>query len=177
MQIRYSTCTMLKFRSMTISNPMSPIRFVNRSAPTVGCGVEFCFCVQTALTIGQKLTVKGVLGCPLLLRDLHTPKSIRLISLRMKCSQQRRVHSSKVRRPLVVLMASPMTIGRQCDMDVGTRAFISLQPRMTGHSLLKLGRRPGEHTDDRSVNLVFGGGGEGVSEALSPSGLSCVIAK
>ena len=44
-------------------------RFVNHSAPTLGCGVELCSCVQTVLTIGQKLTVKDVV----LTKKHHAP--------------------------------------------------------------------------------------------------------
>ena len=37
-------------------------RFANRCAQTMGYGIKLCSCVQTVLTIGQKLTGKGVVG-------------------------------------------------------------------------------------------------------------------
>ena len=63
LQMCYSSCTMLSYRSMTNSNRMSPISFADSPVAvhkSWGCGIEFCSCVQTVPTIGHNLTEKDV---------------------------------------------------------------------------------------------------------------------
>ena len=126
---------------MTISNPMSPIRFVNRSAPTVGCGVEFCFCVQTALTTGQKLTVKGVhIGLSAFSERFTPPKKYPPDNFTHEVQPATTCPLQQSQTPSTGPDGLTNEIGRQCNTDVETRAQPSLQPRMIGPRLLKLGR-------------------------------------